>query len=126
MNCLKRTVVCVITDAEGNVLGVGRNQCEPPIRLDAAQRQHRECARMGIVAQQEGYDGKGCNSVHAEINALKEVPPGAKPYHATLLGHKFACEPCIKALREAGVREVSVFNGSGPLPGILFLNPQTS
>lgn len=108
MKCLKRIVVCVITDAEGNVLSMGRNECDPPLKMDEAWRQTPECARMKIEAQQEGYDGKGCNSIHAEINAIKSLPPGSVPHYAILLGHKFACEPCTEALRAAGVKVLAI------------------
>jgi deoxycytidylate deaminase len=108
INCLKRTVVCVIMDANSKVIGVGRNQCAPPLKMDEAWRQRRECARIGIQSKQEGYDGSGCNSVHAEIYAIASMDTsGVRPFHALIMGHEFACDDCTKALKDAGVSTIS-------------------
>lgn len=127
MNCLKRTVVCILTTAEGKVIGIGRNQCDPPQKMNEAWMSRRECARMNIVATEEGYDGKGCNSVHAEINALKEAAAsGEKPRAAHLFGHDFCCEDCRKALHAAGVEVFFIGQGTSSSAVNYFLNPKTN
>jgi len=114
INCIKRHVVCIILDAKGNVIGSGRNQCDPP-SVEGPTFTPQEaligkyCARIHIKATEEGYDGAGCNSIHAEINAIKSMKPSEhKPYEAVLLGHNFPCMDCLRALGEAGVKWVNV------------------
>lgn len=116
IDCLKRHVVCIILDAEGNVLGVGRNQCDPPgwrePREDAADLHMFGCNRMHVKANEDNYDPTGCNSIHAEINAITNIKPGdtRRPRYAVLFGHTFACEPCRKALKEIGVTSLEIGN----------------
>ena len=111
--CLKRHVVCIILDAEGNVLSSARNMCSPLLKLvdEWSMRQRPTCARADIKAKEEGYDPNGCGSVHAEIRAIAELPPGAKPYAAYMFGHDFCCDPCKKALKAAGVSHVTTSKG---------------
>jgi deoxycytidylate deaminase len=110
INCLKRTVVCVIRDATGKVIGVGRNQCRPPLKMvnEMTWKQVPTCARMHIVATEENYNGAGCNSIHAEINAIADLQPGVLPFEALIIGHDFACEPCTEALHAAGITSIRV------------------
>lgn len=125
IDCLKRHVVCIILDAKGNVIGSGRNQCRPPYtEPDELNNDDRYCARMHIKATEEGYDGAGCNSIHAEINAIKSMKPSEyKPYEAVLLGHNFPCMDCLRALGEAGAKWVNVSReDTGIAP--LYLTPQ--
>lgn len=110
MNCLKRTVVCLIMDVDGTVIGIGRNQCDPIHGGGGGSDQPRHCARMHIKAKEEGYDGAGCNSVHAEINAIADIRPGdyRVPYSSLLIGHDFCCGPCIDALLGIGIRPQNI------------------
>ena len=87
INCKKRAVGCVITDADFNILSTGFNT-------------HPD----GIC---------DCNSTktarHAEIAALKAIPAMSKPRHA-FITHR-PCRNCIKALTNAGleihIKEIS-------------------
>lgn len=94
MNCEKRTVICRLYDANGVLLSQGRNHCDPP---------GGKCQRLGLIEMEQGYRGKGCGSVHAEVDAIAKLPEGTKPLNATLEGHDFACRDCLSALHRAGV-----------------------
>lgn len=66
---------------------------------------------MHITEGEEGYSGKGCNSVHAEINAIKALPDkDLRGLTAIIIGHDFACEPCKEALYAVGVDTITVLN----------------
>ena len=94
MNCEKRTVICRLYDANGVLISRGHNQCDPP---------GGRCARLGYIEMEQGYKGKGCNSIHAEIDAISKLPEGTQPLNAVLEGHDFACRDCLSALHKAGV-----------------------
>lgn len=100
--CLKRTVICRLYDAHGELLSQGRNTCSPPAGV---------CARMGIKAEQVGYDPAGCSSIHAEIDAIDKLPLDAIPLTAVVEGHTFCCDNCRTALRLAGVLLIEVADG---------------
>lgn len=93
--CAKRQVECVIHTSDGR-RHVGRNDCANPQAV---------CPR----APGEGYEK--CRSIcdqagHAEIEALRAVDrsnSSAVGARAVLLGHYWMCEPCGRALLEAGV-----------------------
>ena len=96
--CAKRQVTCVITAANGKDF-VGRNDCANPQDV---------CPRL----PGEGYEK--CRSIcdqagHAEIEALKAAGKHAKGAKADLHGHYWICEPCGRALREAGVVWTRIF-----------------
>ena len=96
--CAKRSVECTLFDPEGYVY-IGRNDCANP---------QPTCPRL----PGEGYEK--CKSIcdqagHAEIEALRAAGRnGAKGAHATLTGHYWMCEPCGRALREAGVLSITI------------------
>lgn len=78
---------------------VGRNDCANPQPV---------CLRL----PGEGYDK--CKSIcdqagHAEIEALKAAGEHARGSVAALTGHYWMCEPCGRALREAGVGAIMIF-----------------
>jgi tRNA(Arg) A34 adenosine deaminase TadA len=95
--CAKRQVECVITTPNGGRF-IGRNDCSNP---------QSACPReIG-----EGYEK--CRSIcdqagHAEIEAIKAAGDGARNATAILRGHYWICEPCGRALREAGVISVNI------------------
>lgn len=102
MECQKRKVICTLYDDTGAVLATGTNSCSPPGGL---------CARMGVQEKQSGYTGVGCNSLHAEMDALSKLN-GRVPLLAKLEGHDFPCDSCRIALLDAGVRLVEVVPSS--------------
>lgn len=97
MNCLKRTVFCIILK-DGLPVAWGRNHCHPPGGV---------CGRKDVVAPEraEHYGSENpCNAVHAEINAIGNLPKNMKgPFEAIVVGHDYACEPCADALIRRGV-----------------------
>jgi len=77
---------------------VGRNDCANP---------QPTCPR----SPGEGYDK--CKSIcgqggHAEIEAIKAAGDQAKGATAVLFGHYWMCEPCGRALFEAGVGTIKI------------------
>lgn len=99
--CAKRRVICELRwIAEDGLPGraIGENSCANPQAV---------CPRQ----PGEGYDK--CQSIcqqsgHAEIEALRNAGPCAKGAHAHLTGHYWICEPCGRALLEAGVASVRI------------------
>lgn len=96
MTCAKLTVRCVITDASGLVSGVGTNWCDSgvPVCPRAPGEGYAKCQ---TVCNQDG---------HAEIQALRYAHirgHDIKGGTAYLSGHYHACEPCARALRDAGI-----------------------
>lgn len=93
--CQKRAVVCILVSKEGKVVSSGANRCDPPDGV---------CSRLGLIQNKENYDVEStCNWSHSEIQAIKNLPQGYKPYKAILKGHEFYCQPCEDALRAIGV-----------------------
>lgn len=95
--CAKRQVECVI-HAQDGTRHVGRNDCANPQPV---------CPRL----PGEGYEK--CRSIcdqagHAEIEAIKVAGDKARGANAVLFGHYWICEPCGRALREAGVFAVKI------------------
>ncbi len=95
--CAKRRVICEIHAPNGSVF-FGENICANAQDV---------CPR----APGEGYEK--CASVcqqaqHAEIEALMAAGSAASGSTAHIYGHYYICEPCGRALREAGVRVVQI------------------
>jgi deoxycytidylate deaminase len=95
--CAKRRVTCTITAYDGQRF-TGENDCANPQEV---------CPR----APDEGYEK--CKSIcqqagHAEIEALKAAGAKAEGAVADLFGHYWMCEPCGRAMLEAGIVWVSV------------------
>jgi tRNA(Arg) A34 adenosine deaminase TadA len=97
MTCAKKTVLAVITDAEGRVLGWGSNECGAP--QDACPREPGEgYAKCLSICRQPS---------HAEIAAISNVlkhhgrvPEGAR---CRVFGIDRICNECIVALDEFGI-----------------------
>lgn len=97
--CQKRKVACVLVSRNGRVVSYGVNTCQPEGGV---------CHRLGLVQSKENYDvNSNCNWIHAEIDAIKNLPDGYKPFMAYLYGHDFFCGECEKALEAKGVE---IFN----------------
>ena len=95
--CAKRHVVCTLVSPNGQTF-VGENSCDNP---------QTTCPRL----PGEGY--AKCKSIcgqagHAEIEALKVAGSAAFDSVAMLQGHYWICEPCGAALRDAGVRSITI------------------
>ncbi len=111
IECLKRHVVCIILDAKNNVIGTGRNMCDPPKEYISSYGDQNfmepVCHRKNTIATEENYDPNGCNSIHAEIAAIQSIKPSEhNPYKALVLGHEFVCFSCLEELGRAGVSDV--------------------
>lgn len=95
--CAKRQIECVITSLDGQRF-TGRNDCANP---------------QAICPRAPGEDYAKCRSIcdqagHAEIEAIKGAEASTVGASAVLYGHYWMCEPCGRALREAGVRAITV------------------
>jgi len=93
--CLKRVTVCEIYDDKNNLLARESNRYNPP---------NGNCVRIGLVQSKENYDKESCNWTHAEINAIKALPPESEPYKAVIIGHSFFCDNCETELKKVGVK----------------------
>lgn len=96
--CAKRQTICVITTAGGTKFR-GANDCANPQAV---------CPRL----PGEGYEK--CQSIcqqagHAEAEAIKTAGEHAKGARAELWGHYYICEPCGRALREAGITSLTIY-----------------
>lgn len=98
-NCQKRITACVLFDAENRPAGFGYNRCAPPTT---------GCARLGMKQAKEGYTGDECETIHAEIMALRSAHPKRPPVSAVVYGHEFACPTCEKALKDAGITSIRI------------------
>jgi deoxycytidylate deaminase len=100
--CAKRQVECTIR--RKGVEYIGRNDCANPQPV---------CPRL----PGEGYEK--CQSIcqqagHAEIEALKVAGENADGATACVVGHYWICEPCGRALRDAGVAAVMILEHAMP------------
>jgi deoxycytidylate deaminase len=87
---MKQRLVVAIVVKDGEVLSYATNK-------------HKEsCKRVGYPTG-EGYElCEGCNYPnHAEVKALQGIDAKGATLH--LFGHYYACEPCNRAITEAGV-----------------------
>jgi deoxycytidylate deaminase len=96
--CRKRSIVCVLYDAANEVVSVGRNQCSPP---------EDGCPRLGVTSQKQSYTNN-CNPIHAEEDALRNLPSNAIPIKAVVYGHDFVCSSCEHQLRQHGISDISI------------------
>lgn len=65
------------------------------------------CLREGMPSGM-GYELCGSNHAEANLAEMLEVGPFKSDGIAWVLGHYYACEPCAKALKEVGVKEIRV------------------
>lgn len=98
-NCQKRVTVCILYDKECRLAGFGYNRCAPPTS---------GCARLTLSQSKSNYTGDECETIHAEIMALRSIHPKRPPVAAVVYGHEFACPPCEKALRDAGILHIEI------------------
>jgi hypothetical protein len=98
--CAKRRVRCAIQADDGQIFE-GENDCANPQPV---------CPR----GPGEGYEK--CKSIcqqagHAEVEAIRAAGPKARDGTAILEGHYWMCEPCGRALSEAGVTSILITIG---------------
>lgn len=96
--CAKRQVRCVIIAANADWF-VGENDCANPQAI-CPREPGEGYAKCQSICQQAG---------HAEAEAVKAAGDAAKGGSAQLWGHYWMCEPCGRALRDAGVVSVTVY-----------------
>ncbi len=88
--CARRAVGCVLTDAHGYVISVGRNGVE-------AGREHcNEGYPCPAHAAPSGTQLSGCEAIHAEINAIAHCS-NPREVH-TIYVTVSPCGDCMKAL----------------------------
>ncbi len=98
--CKKRTVICSIY--KDGLLVTAQNTCD----IEGA-----------ICPREDGDPWTMCKCVHAEIEALKKAGSADLTGGiAVIIGHYWVCEPCGKALRDAGIDKIELYNGA--LPGL--------
>lgn len=102
--CAKRRVMCIIYPV-GTAPIIAENDCAnpQPVCPRAPGEGYEKCK---TICQQSG---------HAEINALRlaeewtgNIGHSVAGGRAVINGHYWICEPCGKALRDAGISEVSI------------------
>lgn len=98
-NCQKRVTVCILFDTENRPAGFGYNFCAPPTPI---------CPRLGLSQTKEKYTGTECETIHAEIMALRSTHPKRPPISAVLYGHDFVCLECEEALKKARIKNIQV------------------
>lgn len=100
--CAKRRVVCYLYQQGEEQFNIrGENDCANP---------QTKCPR----APGEGYEK--CRSIcqqddHAELMALRKAKAlgvDLKGASAMISGHYWICEPCGKALQDAGIRHITI------------------
>jgi DNA mismatch endonuclease (patch repair protein) len=95
--CAKRHVIAII-EKDGKYY-VGSDWCRNP---------QKECPRL------PGEDYSKCKTIckqdgHAELDAIKNAKGDTKGGIMYLIGHDHSCEPCLAAMKKAGIETV-VFN----------------
>lgn len=95
--CAKRRVICQITSVRGEIF-TGENDCANP---------------QTVCPRAPGEDYTKCRTIcdqagHAEIQALRLAGVEAREGYAELFGHYWICEPCGRALVEAGIEEIII------------------
>lgn len=99
-NCKKRKVVCELYDINNNLLIRESNRCYP---------NNGVCHRIYVKQSKNNYDEEStCNWIHAEINAINNLPKDLIPYKAIIYGHSFFCNNCENKLKQIGVVEFIV------------------
>lgn len=98
--CAKQRVVCVITDKNGKVVGVGENRCQYDVKT---------CPR------EDGEDYSKCEFkcgqvAHAEVVAVNFDMDRcvSEPTTAYVFGHKRVCDDCEKVLRSHGITNIVI------------------
>lgn len=101
--CAKRQILCIITTQYGRRYG-GENDCANP-QTTCPRLPGEGYEKCKTICQQDG---------HAELQALaaaKEENAYLQGASAFIRGHYYICEPCGKALRDAGIGLVEIANG---------------
>lgn len=94
--CAKRQVICIITNNGQSF--EGENDCANP-QITCPREPGESFEKCKSICQQSG---------HAEIQALKLAGDLAIGGEAVLTGITYICKPCGSALKNAGVKIVSI------------------
>lgn len=113
-NCLRRHIGAVIVN-DGVIIGKGTNQV--PKSMEPCSEKGW-CIRNRLnMSRGEGYDV--CNSIHAEINAIKSAPfnllkssvmymVGYDAVSGESVENLACCEECKKEIAKAGIKIVYI------------------
>jgi len=101
MTCIKTTVYCLIESVDGRSVHAS-NRCNNPQTV---------CPR----GEGEGYDK--CTLIcsqqgHAEVQAIRQADLIGMPLQdatAIILGHYYACDPCVAALNDRGITDIRIY-----------------
>ena len=99
--CKRRTVMAVVVSENGVYFGY--NYCDNEV--DVCPRTVRGCATH------EGYNlcREVCDQpAHAEVNAINAAGADAKGAELHVFGHDHACDACIKAANDAGIKKITL------------------
>lgn len=93
--CAKRTTICIVR-VKGGPSYIGTNDCANP--QDACPRLPGEdYTKCRTICEQDG---------HAEIQALRMAGERARGADVLIKGHYYICEPCGRAMADAGVASI--------------------
>jgi tRNA(Arg) A34 adenosine deaminase TadA len=100
--CAKRRVFFEI-EGDG-IIFRGENSCENPQAV-CPRSLGEDYTKCQTICRQQG---------HAEIQALRAAGEHARGALGCLIGHYYVCEPCARALKEAGLSAFMVqFEAAG-------------
>ena len=102
--CAKRTVTCRIENLH------------PSGELETVEATNSCANPQAVCPREPGEDYTKCRSIcqqsgHAEINALalaRKSGIDVRDGQAIVSGHYWICEPCGRALRDAGIAAITV------------------
>jgi len=100
--CAKQTTLAVIQTPDGELYW-GSNECLNP---------QISCPRDKLgFASGEGYElcKEVCKQLHhAEVSVVLEAGKKAIGATLTLYGHTYCCNDCLRAMKEAGIKDVYI------------------
>ena len=100
--CAKRRVECRIESLRGEMV-VGENDCANP-QLSCPREPGEDYTKCRTICQQAGH----AETVALELARRENV--SVRGARAVIAGHYWMCEPCGRALRDAGVAEIIILN----------------
>lgn len=103
--CAKRRVQCVLM-LPGLAPIMGENDCANPQKA-CPRKDGEDYTKCKTICRQSG---------HAETEALREASRlgvEVAGWRAYIRGHYWMCEPCGRALRDAGITKITIVHDEG-------------